>query len=746
MLHAALALVCACSLVVGQEGSAPVRRQYPGAEWHQISPRQAGLNAEALRQAAEFIGGRGCVVRYGHLAYSWGDISRREDVASAAKPLYAHFILEAAELGLIPSLDSRVSEFEPGLNSLNPELGYKDRSITWRHMAHQTACYGVSEQPGDAFNYNDYHMALLVDTLFQRVYGATWESVDDALLVPMLTGALQCQDSPTLLAFGLDDRPGRLAISPRDFARFGLLYLREGRWRGEQVISQEHALMVRSDPVPAEVPRSAGIAAQMIPGQRSLGSLAIPDNQCDHLGSYSWLWWLNGVDRDGRRHWPDAPHDAFGAFGHGGVRALVVIPGLDMVVSWNDATIDSTERENRALALLASAVVDQPPVADAHEDWMWLERPDGGDLYLCGPGDPEDFLYRGDELPDGTRAGDQMELIRKLSGSGANSVYLMAIRSHGGDGDASHNPFLNHDPAMPLNTAVLDQWEMWFKAMDEAGIVIYLFLYDDSSRVWDSGDDVGDQERAFIQGMVDRFGHHRHLVWCVAEEAEEALTPPRIRRIAAEIKATDRGRHPVAVHLNEGIDFERYADDPSIDQFAVQLNVATPEELHRGMVDAWRSARGRYGLVMAECSGHGTGDHARHMSWACATAGAHVMVLGMDIAGTDTRDLEDCGRVVSLMEEAGFADMAPHDELALGGTEWVLAVPGQRCIAYTRHSGTALGVQGLSGARCDLLWVSPSTGRTLRQRNVLAQGEPPLWPVPAGFEGEVAAYAVAVGY
>jgi len=93
----------------------------------------------------------------------------------------------------------------------------------------------------------------------------------------------------------------------------------------------------------------------MMPQQRSIGSKNIPDNQCDHVGSYSWLWWTNGVSRDGVRHWPDVPVDAYGCFGHGGPRAMVVVPSLDLIVSWNDAKIRSAEMENHALGLLVHA-------------------------------------------------------------------------------------------------------------------------------------------------------------------------------------------------------------------------------------------------------------------------------------------------------------------------------------------------------------------------------------------------------
>ena len=744
MWRLVVCVLCAGAMIQSQQEGDGRQPAYPAEEWSIVAPHEVGLDADLLRQFAELVGGRGCVVRHGRMAYAWGDISRRGDVASAAKPVYAHFIINAVEQGLIESFDAPVQALEPRLAALNSDLGHKDREITWRHMAHQTSCYGVAERPGEAFNYNDYHMALLVDTLFNGAYGVSLDSVDQAVLQPLLTDVLQCQDSPTLLAFGPEDRPGRLAISPRDFARFGLLYLREGLWRDHQVISREHALMVRAEPVPPEVPQSTGAEAEMIEGQRSHGSRQIPDNQCDHLGSYSWLWWINGVDRDGRRHWPDAPRDAFGAFGHGGPRAMVVLPSLDMVVSWNDAAIDTPEEENQALALLAAAAdvsasdtaVAQPP--------LWLRHPNGEPLFMCGPGDPEGFLYRGDLRPDGTRDGDQMELINTLAATGANCIYLMGIRSHGGDGEATHNPFVDHDPSMPLNEAVLDQWHTWFQAMDDAGIVIYFFLYDDGVRIWDTGDEVGEQELAYIRGVVERFQHHHHLVWCVAEEAEEALSPERIRRVAAEIKRWDRWGHPVAVHLNHGIDFTPYADDPNIDQFAVQYNVPTPEDLHSGMVEAWRRARGRYGLNMSECSGHGTGEHARHMSWACAMAGAHVMILSMDIAGTAVSDMQDCGRIIEFMEAAQFSGMSPHDELALADAEWVLAEPGVRCAAYTRN-GSRLGVAGFCDRPCDLLWFDPVTGQSLRQEAVTGQGEPLVWQVPEGIGPEVAVSAVVRG-
>jgi len=331
---------------------------YPGATWATKSPGEVGMDAAALKAFSDLVGGRGCVVRHGYVVHTWGDASKRADVASAAKPWYSHFLFKAVEERKIHSLDDPVNAVEPRLNDINAALGHKDRNITWRHLANQTSCYGVADEPGTAYDYNDWQMALFWDTLFLKVHGATWGNVDETVLHPQLTDLLQCEDDPTFMAFGTKDRPGRVAVSARDFARFGLLYLRGGNWRGRQLISRRHATMAVTSALPNSIPRTAGKEAEMIPGQRSIGSKNIPDNQCDHVGSYSWLWWTNGVDRDGKRHWPDVPVGAYGCFGHGGPRAMVVIPSLDLAMSWNDAKVRSRDAENRALGLLVHSVSD----------------------------------------------------------------------------------------------------------------------------------------------------------------------------------------------------------------------------------------------------------------------------------------------------------------------------------------------------------------------------------------------------
>lgn len=334
-----------------------VRPVFPDAAWQRRIPVEVGLDPARLAALSEWVGGRGCVVRYGYLVFEWGDPCRPGDVASAAKPVITTLLLLAIQEGRIGSVDEPVAKFEPRLRALN---GGKDAAITWRHLANQTSGYGLIEPPGHAYAYNDYALALYYDVLTEKVYGEP----GTALLRRMLAEPLQFEDAVTFTAFGPRDRPGRLAISPRDFARFGLLYLRGGRWRERQILREELVRLAIGTPLPAGMPLASGREAEMLPGQRTLGG----GKQITPIGPgyYTFNWWVNGRDRDRRALFVNAPSETIVASGHGGRRALWLFPRWDLVVSWNDTRADDHDRcpgnpdttINRALRHLGEAVID----------------------------------------------------------------------------------------------------------------------------------------------------------------------------------------------------------------------------------------------------------------------------------------------------------------------------------------------------------------------------------------------------
>jgi CubicO group peptidase (beta-lactamase class C family) len=124
-----------------------------------------GLRRTSLEALADHVRGRGVVARGGYLAYHWGEHTRPGDLASARKPIISALLLYGVQEGLVPSPDATLDRYLPGLREINRG---KDAAITWKHLASQTSGYGWSEQPGEAWSYNDFALALYVDTLFDR--------------------------------------------------------------------------------------------------------------------------------------------------------------------------------------------------------------------------------------------------------------------------------------------------------------------------------------------------------------------------------------------------------------------------------------------------------------------------------------------------------------------------------------------------------------------------------------------------
>jgi CubicO group peptidase (beta-lactamase class C family) len=90
-----------------------------------------------------------------------------------------------------------------------------------------------------------------------------------------------------------------LWMSPRDYARFGLLYLNDGVWEGERILP-EGWVDYSSAPTPSEP-----------------------------MGIYGAQFWRNG--KDGHKNFPDVPQDAYLANGYEGQR-IMIIPSMDLVV------------------------------------------------------------------------------------------------------------------------------------------------------------------------------------------------------------------------------------------------------------------------------------------------------------------------------------------------------------------------------------------------------------------------------
>jgi len=121
-----------------------------------------------------------------------------------------------------------------------------------------------------------------------------------------------------------------LYATPRDFARFGYLYLNDGCWAGQRLLPEG---WVQESTTPSAPFRSATLDAPDMPqGYMWWRNLAVPEQ---HLPTLPW---------------PHVPSDAFAARGHWG-QSVTVIPSADLVVVRTADDRDSSFNEDVFLSL-----------------------------------------------------------------------------------------------------------------------------------------------------------------------------------------------------------------------------------------------------------------------------------------------------------------------------------------------------------------------------------------------------------
>ncbi|NQT84855.1 serine hydrolase, partial [bacterium] len=301
---------------------------FPGKTWETRTPAQVGMSKESLDKIRK--PGDGVIVRHGYLVYSWGRPSSGGDWASATKPLISTMLGIAIREGKC-TMDTRASEIEPRLSG-------KDAQITFRHLATMTSGYGLVELPGKAWAYNDVAIMLYHNILFDKIYHQNPKDAIESKIV----SHLQFEDPWSV--------PKRIEASVRDMARFGLLYLRWGNWKGTQVIDESFVREAIDNHVPHNLPRTSGKNAPATAGQESYGG---DKNQCEMgPGHYGYNWWTN---ENGL--WPDVPRDAYQANGHWGNETITVIPSYDLVIACR-GNIGGWKEMNAFLAKVIASVKD----------------------------------------------------------------------------------------------------------------------------------------------------------------------------------------------------------------------------------------------------------------------------------------------------------------------------------------------------------------------------------------------------
>ncbi|MCR9206245.1 MAG: serine hydrolase, partial [Halobacteriovoraceae bacterium] len=191
-----------------------------------------------------------------------------------------------------------------------------------KDMAAFTASQRMRDQPGQYFNYSSGETNLLMGILKE-----TFEAEEEYLNFPwtMLFNPL----GMTNVTWERDGNnvfvgSSYLYMKPRDLARLGRLYLKEGKWMGEQLVPKQYVLnSLKASPASCQNNRS--------------GSM--------RKFTYGYQWWLNQkCPEKGIQSVPKVDESIFMALGHHG-QTMAVFPKHELIAVRVGA--DKRKRFNR---------------------------------------------------------------------------------------------------------------------------------------------------------------------------------------------------------------------------------------------------------------------------------------------------------------------------------------------------------------------------------------------------------------
>ncbi len=264
-------------------------------------------------------GPAGMVVKNGYIVAEWGDTKCVDMTFSVTKSYLSTVAGLAIDAGLIADVHDKAGDYVRD-GTFASEHNSK---ITWHHLLNQSSDWSGTlwdrpdwadrppeghtpeelkrrelKEPGTSFKYNDVRVNVLAYSLLQVWRRPLPVVLKEKIMDPIgasCTWRWHGYENSWVVIDGLrmqsvsggGHRGGGMFISTRDQARFGYLFLRNGEWKGEQVVSEEWIRMLR---VPSE---------------------AKPN--------YGYMWWLN----QGPRKVPSWPDSIFIGSGFGGNHVVV---------------------------------------------------------------------------------------------------------------------------------------------------------------------------------------------------------------------------------------------------------------------------------------------------------------------------------------------------------------------------------------------------------------------------------------
>jgi CubicO group peptidase (beta-lactamase class C family) len=271
-------------------------------------------------------GSAGLVIKGGYIVAEWGDVSRVDMAFSVTKSFLSTVAGLAVDQGLIAKTTDKV-----GAHVWDATFeGEHNSKVTWQHLLHQSSDWsgtlfglhdwadrppkegGIDQwknrkilEPGTTFEYNDVRVNLLAYSLLQVFRKPLPQVLKESIMDPIGASTTWRWNGYDHSYVNLDGimmqsvsggghHGGGMFISAQDMARLGLLYLRNGNWKGRQLISKNWIAEARKPSAPNT--------------------------------NYGYMWWLNTDQK-----WKGVSPKVYYAAGYGG-NYIVVDEENDLVI------------------------------------------------------------------------------------------------------------------------------------------------------------------------------------------------------------------------------------------------------------------------------------------------------------------------------------------------------------------------------------------------------------------------------
>lgn len=311
-------------------GACPAGVDYPTPTWPTGLPEDHGMNPDLLARAARYAADHesNClvVIRHGTIVGEWywqgTTPTTRVKNWSVGKSVAASVVGVALERGDLPSVDAPAAHWIPewqgtaheaitlhDLMSMSSGLRFDmiADNVTMPLAEDMTAlavAAPVTAPPGARWEYNNHSVQAMEPVLRAATGMAADDYADAHLFDPIGMDVDWKRDESGQPALYMNAK-----ASCRDNARLAYLYMHDGCWEGERILSSDFV----ADATGPSTSQNRG---------------------------YGYWWWRNGAEPTldsvtfedkGQMLHPFAPHDAFCAVGLGS-QFVEAIPSLDLVV------------------------------------------------------------------------------------------------------------------------------------------------------------------------------------------------------------------------------------------------------------------------------------------------------------------------------------------------------------------------------------------------------------------------------